>query len=734
MSTLLKKTRSTQHITKREFELGDWRVDPLAHTLTNNNENKSLRLPVKVIGVFEYLALNHERLVTREEIIEVIWSGNALVGERALNNAVWRLRRALDDDSDEPRYIKTILKTGYQLIGKPHFIDPALRSKPISKVSRMKVYSTIAALTVGLAGLLIFSLNEGAPQFTGNLEQATVLVKMPGREIYPAPSPDGKSIAFHFVDRKSNHDIYIKPIENNGELPQRITFSALQKSMPAWSPNGNYLAYYTSEVLKKNCTIVLLNMRESHETNIGSCVEEAGNPPTISWSPDGRWLLYPNVEPGIKPGLYLKNMDPFPDPEAAFNDQRISCTDCLFIDEDASWSPDSTKLAITRSRHRLSEDIYVYTLQDNRFIQITSGERNIKGLTWYKDGIHLLYVSNNTPSNRRLWVVNTETGQSRELGYANAGSPAYLPDYQSFVFHRHPVNHYIASMSIDGDENIKGFPAPIIQTSNSQRNPSYSEINDKITYYSDAGGYNELWISNFDGSGARQLTNLRQSNVDPSWSPDGKTIAFISLNSKSNTNELKLVDVKTGDVRTLETGFVDHGYPNWSRDGKSLIVPLRSGEKFDLWRISPEDNKLENKRLTFSGGIFGRESPDGQFVYFTREIHGKLYRLPSAGGAEEIVSKQVQPTGLGTWDWVGPRQLIYLKYHPGMDHVEMVLLELDTLHQQKLLEIPLRTILTSGMLSYARPHNMLIFTVQQQPQIDIYIAPDPLAVPGALPQ
>lgn len=66
----------------------------------------------------------------------------------------------------------------------------------------------------------------------------------------------------------------------------------------------------------------------------------------------------------------------------------------------------------------------------------TTGERSIKGHAWYRDNERLLYVSNPGPRNRQLWVLDAASGDKRPLGVANAGFPAFMPDFASAVDRR----------------------------------------------------------------------------------------------------------------------------------------------------------------------------------------------------------------------------------------------------------------------------------------------------------
>lgn len=70
--------------------------------------NRLLSFPYKTWRVVERLTTSAPNIVRREELIEEIWEGNYYVGEKALNQALWLVRRALGDNAKQPEWIKTV--------------------------------------------------------------------------------------------------------------------------------------------------------------------------------------------------------------------------------------------------------------------------------------------------------------------------------------------------------------------------------------------------------------------------------------------------------------------------------------------------------------------------------------------------------------------------------------------------------------------------------------------------
>ncbi len=102
------------------FTIGEWRVEPERGCLVaSSNPALEVRLEPKAMGVLVALAERRGEVVAKEELVEAVWQG-AFVGDQVLVNAVWELRRALGDDSKNPRYIQTIPRRGYRLTAEVH--------------------------------------------------------------------------------------------------------------------------------------------------------------------------------------------------------------------------------------------------------------------------------------------------------------------------------------------------------------------------------------------------------------------------------------------------------------------------------------------------------------------------------------------------------------------------------------------------------------------------------------
>src|SRR5512139_3673990 len=85
-----------------------------------------IRLQGQPLEVLEALLERPGELVTREQLIARLWPAGVVVEfDTALNSAIRRLRTALDDHADHPRYIETIPRRGYRFIGRLDSLEPS---------------------------------------------------------------------------------------------------------------------------------------------------------------------------------------------------------------------------------------------------------------------------------------------------------------------------------------------------------------------------------------------------------------------------------------------------------------------------------------------------------------------------------------------------------------------------------------------------------------------------------
>lgn len=118
------------------------------------------------------LAERQGKLVTKDEFMGAVWQGIPVTDE-ALTQCIRTLRRTLDDDASNPRFIQTVPKHGYRFIGSPSATEQATISQRNGRVAGL---CTIAGLLSGMVAGLFYGIIAG----TGGAGQVLILAAMTG--------------------------------------------------------------------------------------------------------------------------------------------------------------------------------------------------------------------------------------------------------------------------------------------------------------------------------------------------------------------------------------------------------------------------------------------------------------------------------------------------------------------------------------------------------------------------
>jgi eukaryotic-like serine/threonine-protein kinase len=139
-----------------------------------------------------------------------------------------------------------------------------------------------------------------------------------------------------------------------------------------------------------------------------------------------------------------------------------------------------------------------------------------------------------------------------------------------------------------------------------------------------------LFMINADGTGLKQLMNIPGADLEPAWSPDGKRIAFTSI--RDGNNQIYLFDVDTEAVIRLTQPDVniENSQPAWSPDGKQIAYMAKRVGTYQVWVMS--DTGQDNVQVARSGQSLWDYAPawsaDGKVIVFNQRPRDNLLARP----------------------------------------------------------------------------------------------------------
>lgn len=188
----------------------------------------------------------------------------------------------------------------------------------------------------------------------------------------------------------------------------------------------------------------------------------------------------------------------------------------------------------------------------------------------------------------------------------------------------------VADADGEGGQVALNSPEPIIS-------PAWSPDGKSLAYVSFEKQKAVVYVQDASSGSRHEVANFRGSNSAPAWSPDGQTLA-VTL-SRENGSQLYLIDRNGGNVRRLTTSNAIDTEPKFAPDGRGIYFVSDRGGGPQIYRTSVGGGNVE--RVTFSGNynISPAISPDGRTLAYISRQGGafRLYTLDlSSNGAQPL--------------------------------------------------------------------------------------------------
>ena len=267
---------------------------------------------------------------------------------------------------------------------------------------------------------------------------------------------------------------------------------------------------------------------------------------------------------------------------------------CIAGDEEPRWSPDGSKIVFVRTQNG-SQEIWVMNADGSSQTKLTndgdgtcSDETGTPGAgtfsenaSWSPDGTKIIFTSDrsNNSFEEDLWIMNADgTGQTKLFG--NVGTTEseafFSPDGQTIAFQVAVARIGLGCQGGDEDGselwliNADGTNPRRLTTTvgcSTDENLAWAADGQKISYTRNITPsfpcFDELFIININGTNATQLTNCHQGSGSehPAFSPDGTRIVF--ANGSGNDTIWLMNPDGSGKVIVGLGVLIDNGMPNW---------------------------------------------------------------------------------------------------------------------------------------------------------------------------
>jgi Tol biopolymer transport system component/DNA-binding winged helix-turn-helix (wHTH) protein len=635
---------------RRIVRFGSFQCDMRAGELHKNGIK--VKIPDQPFRLLAALLERPGELLTRQEIAQRLWPEQTQsdLGD-SLNTTVNKLRAALDDEAENPRFIQTIPRRGYRFIGsvEPQNGDRAGGASADQKVpavrpaAREQFSSWPARTLVGVAAagaIVIWWYTPLPPPRITQVDQIT----LSGRIDTPT-RPVASSKQVFYMERDGDHWNLMRTSIGGGD-GEKIEVPATSAMALDISPDDSTLLYGGFERRGDNSELWTMPVEGGTAKRLGNRTATGA-----AYSPDGKLIAFTHGT-----ALLLMHAD-------GTNARKLA--DLAGPPSWVAWSPDGQRLRFTMNP--------LFAGEQNSLWEISSDGKNLHQLlagwshpaseccgSWTPDGRYFIFTSAHSGT-MNLWAL-------RERGSMHRRSPQ--GPFQLTFGPNTPLNgvpgrggNHIFFYNGVWRQEMERLDLKTKQISPFLSSPyvdleSYSRDGVWISYVDSQSG--RLLRSRADGTEAIELALAKLSPSFPRWSPDGKWVAF-GGDVPGHPGAVYVVSANGGNPEPLIQSNTETSDADWSNDGTKLVLtqtampPDSAG--YELFYVDFATRKAQkipgSEHLAMS-----RWSPDGRLISATSDDQSQLKLLDVSTGKWSVIARG---TALGISVWSPDSRYLYFQ-------------------------------------------------------------------------
>jgi tricorn protease len=476
----------------------------------------------------------------------------------------------------------------------------------------------------------------------------------------PSVSPDHSEIAF-----LSGGDVW--SVSSRGGVARLLADTGGTAERPLFSPDGTRIAYVSTKPGDAGIEVLDLAAGRLHRITYDE------RPPDLdAWSADGRYLYFSSSEMTIGYPAAIRRV-----PTAGGT--PVDVRGEPYVNQmDGMPSPDGSQLAYVRNgftqwwrrghSHIDTSSITVERTATRTFESVTDGSSKDRWPMWSPDGSALYYVSDRSGTDE-LWVRRDRRArQATTLGPGRIVWPTIARDGKLIAFERgmalwtyDPQSGVAHALAIEP----RGLSTSL-ETARQTLRASFGAFDlapdgKKLAFIA---GASVFAVDAAEGGDAQSIPMRQPAAADePVWAHDSRRVAYVL--DRGDEQAIATYAFPDGPEKTITPAGHHDDYPHWSPDGTKLEF-VRDGRELHLIDVATQNDRVL-ARGTFDRRPFGEEdnvafSPGGDWLAFVDNPPGgfaNAYVIPVDGGTQRAITA-LPNTNTGPLAWAPDGSRLYV--------------------------------------------------------------------------
>ena len=613
------------------FTFGELQINTQEISITRNGDN--IQFEPRVFELLIYFCNHPEKAISRQELIEHVWNQRT-VSDAAINRAVSELRKLIEDEPNQPKWILTVSKVGYKLNVRPTMISSSKLTKqfaPTNQSRNLTRYQwAIFIFTICLVIMSLLYLNtKESSEKKLSISEITPITTTKGIAFNPAPRTKQNSVVYLYKANSNDlSQIWKKRINSPASA---ITDDDYYYTDVIYGKNNQLFASRFNNLVDRKCEIVSISLIDLEITPLLECGQRAIV--QLAYNSNQQSLYFNNRTSVSSPySIYVYQNKTGRIQQVTLTTQGHNGRGDYLL----AISPDKKRLAIAEYSPSKSTVIKIHEIQTHKIVLSITVDQPPIAISWLTDDTIISTNQEGLYSHSLTSKVTAHITLDKDLGRITNGFES-----SSFLVEKQKMTTNLYRKSLSAGELIE----PLTFTDSVSHTPQFANRSKYFAYISDKSGTPNIYIGLEGTQGI--ATNFQQTITSInhiSWSPDDRQLAA-SIN-----DSLYIYERTEHKWRALLPNFDKVHFVHYANNQQILFSAEKEGS-WQIWSLTLKDMKVA--QVSHSGGYSVQSDRTGLNILLTKFNHSGLYELNLHTMKEKIILSDFKITSWNRWQLRG---------------------------------------------------------------------------------